>query len=106
MENRAIIVDDEPATCELIVPRRRGKAAGLRGLRPALHGLPRCCVGSLVEKKAQEASDYGDRAQVRESRDEISRGFVEITDDERSEVGAEIADSVDQAHDGADRLCR
>ena len=62
--------------------------------------------GIFAEQKAESASNYGDGAKVGKSRDEISGGFVEVADDQRGKVCTEIADSIDQAHDGADGLRR
>lgn len=62
--------------------------------------------GMVGEQKAERASNHGDGPQVGKSRKKISSGFIEVANDQRSEVGTEIADSVDETHNQANGLGR
>src|SRR5713226_10183659 len=58
-----------------------------------------------LEQEAKSRSQHGNCTQIGEAQDKIAGRFVEVADDEGGEVCAQIADGVDEAHDGADGFC-
>src|SRR6266852_4176926 len=58
-----------------------------------------------LEQEAKGRAQQGNCTQIGEAQDKIAGRFVEMADDERGEVCAEVADGVDEAHDGANGFC-